>query len=58
MVEANHLPHLISLIVNDGFFQDLSQEDQAIMAKAAQSAYESIRKTVSGDICQAYLSWE
>lgn len=38
VVETNHLPHLITLIVNDAFFQDLSEEEQAIMAEAAQIA--------------------
>ncbi len=38
VVETNHLPHLISLIVNDEFFQNLSPEDQEIMTKAAETA--------------------
>ena len=44
VVETNHLPHLISLIVNDDFFQNLSQEDQAIMTEAAQIATEYARE--------------
>lgn len=44
IVETNHLPHLISLIVNDEFFQNLSKEDQAIMTKAAEIATEYARK--------------
>ena len=43
VVETNHLPHLISLIVNDDFFQDLSEEEQTIMAEAAQKATEYAR---------------
>ena len=43
VVETNHLPHLISLIVNDDFFWDLSEEEQAIMAEAAQKATEYAR---------------
>ncbi|MGN0428312.1 MAG: TRAP transporter substrate-binding protein, partial [Agathobacter sp.] len=38
VVETNHLPHLISLIVNDEFFQDLSKEEQDIMTEAAKTA--------------------
>ena len=43
VVETNHLPHLISLIVNDGFFRDLPEEEQAIMAEASQKATEYAR---------------
>ena len=43
VVETNHLPHLISLIVNDDFFQDLPEEEQNIMAEAAQKATEYAR---------------
>ena len=38
IIETNHLPHLISLIVNDDFFQNLSEEDQQIMTQAAETA--------------------
>lgn len=38
IVETNHLPHLISLIVNDEFFQNLSEEEQKIMTEAAETA--------------------
>ena len=38
VVETNHLSHLISLIVNDEFFQNLSEEDQKIMTQAAETA--------------------
>lgn len=38
VVETNHLPHLISLIVNDEFFQNLPDEDQEIMTQAAETA--------------------
>ena len=44
IVETNHLPHLISLIVNDDFFHDLSQEEQDIMTQAAQIATEYARE--------------
>lgn len=38
IVETNHLPHLISLIVNDTFFQELTEEEQTIMTEAAAAA--------------------
>lgn len=44
IVETNHLPHLISLIVNDTFFQNLSEEEQDIMTRAARTATEYARK--------------
>ena len=44
VIETNHLPHLISLIVNDEFFKDLSDEDQAILTEAAQIATEYARE--------------
>lgn len=44
VVETNHLPHLISLIVNDEFFQNLPKEDQDIMTEAATIDTEYARK--------------
>ena len=44
IVETNHLPHLISLIVNDDFFQNLSEEEQDIMTQAARVATEYARE--------------
>lgn len=44
VVETNHLPHLISLIVNDEFFQGLSKEEQEIMTAAAKTATEYARE--------------
>ena len=44
VVETNHLPHLISLIVNDEFFQNLTKEEQDIMTQAAETATEYARK--------------
>ena len=38
IVETNHLPHLISLIVNDTFFADLPEEDQEILTEASNIA--------------------
>ena len=44
VVETNHLPHLISLIVNDDFFQNLTLEEQEIMTQAAKTATEYARE--------------
>ena len=44
VVETNHLPHLISLIVNDKFFKDLPEDEQEIMTEAAQLATEYARE--------------
>ena len=44
VVETNHLPHLISLIVNDDFFQNLTPEEQEIMTQAAKTATEYARE--------------
>lgn len=44
VVETNHLPHLISLIVSDSFFQGLPEEKQEILIEAAEAASEEARK--------------
>ena len=44
VVETNHLPHLISLIVSDEFMKDLSQEDQEILREAAKTAKDYARE--------------
>ena len=44
VVETNHLPHLISLIVSDEFMNGLSKEDQKIIRQAAQIAKEYARE--------------
>lgn len=44
IVETNHLPHLISLIVNDEFYQNLTKEEQDIMTQAAMTATAYARK--------------
>lgn len=44
VVETNHLPHLISLIVNDDFFKDLPADEQEIMTEAAKIATEYARE--------------
>jgi TRAP-type C4-dicarboxylate transport system substrate-binding protein len=44
VAETNHLPHLITLIMNDEFFRDMPAEDQQIMREAAATATEYARK--------------
>ncbi len=44
VVETNHLPHLITLIMNDEFFKDMPAEDQNIMKEAAAAATEYARQ--------------
>lgn len=47
VVETNHLPHLISLIVSDSFFSGLDREQQSILEEAAKAA--SIRAREASD---------
>ena len=56
IVETNHLPHLISLIVNDDFYQELPEETKTIINEAAQPVYDVIGAQVDKDIVTAYLS--
>ena len=42
-METNHLPHLISLIVSDEFFEGLTGEQQEIIREAAETAKEYAR---------------
>ena len=44
VVETNHLPHLISLIVSEEFFDGLSDEQQQIIKEAANTAKEYARE--------------
>ncbi len=44
VVETNHLPHLISLIVSDDFYQELTKEQQEIIDEAAKLAKEEARQ--------------
>ncbi len=44
VVETNHLPHLISLIVSDEFMQTLTEEQQEIIRTAAETAKEYARE--------------
>lgn len=43
MVETNHLPHLISLIVSESFFEKLPEEKQEILVEAAEFASKEAR---------------
>ena len=52
IVETNHLPHLISLIVNDQFYQSFSPEDQEILTQAAQTATQYAREQSDERISQ------
>ncbi len=44
VVETNHLPHLISLIVSDEFMEGLSEDQQEIIREAAEIAKEYARE--------------
>ena len=44
VVETNHLPHLISLIVSDSFFKELPEEKQTVLLEAADYAKQVARK--------------
>lgn len=52
IVETNHLPHLISLIVNDDFFQGCSPQEQEILSQAAQIATQYAREQSDERISQ------
>lgn len=43
VVETNHLPHLLSLIVNDEFYQQLTKDQQAIVQQASDNAKQYAR---------------
>lgn len=44
IIETNHLPHLISLIVNDDFYKDLPEETRKIIDEAAETAKMTARQ--------------
>ncbi|MCI9124191.1 MAG: TRAP transporter substrate-binding protein [Eubacterium sp.] len=44
VVETNHLPHLIPLIVNDDFFAGLTKQEQEVIQQAAKAAVAYARK--------------
>ena len=52
VVETNHLPHLITLIMNDEFFKNMPEEDQAILREAAAAATEYARQASDDRIAE------
>ncbi len=44
VVETNHLPHLLALITNDDFYQNLPEEQQEIIDRAAEDAKQYARE--------------
>ena len=54
VVETNHLPHLISLIVSEEFFASLTEKQQQIIREAADTAKEYARE--QSDACLLYTS--
>lgn len=58
VVETNHLPHLISLIVNDEFFKNLSDEEQEIMTAAAKTATDYAREASDARIVERVATIE
>lgn len=44
VVETNHLPHLISLIVSDEFFEGLSKKEQNVITEASEIAKKYARE--------------
>ena len=44
VIQTNHLPHLLSLITNSEFIESLTDEQQAIIEEAAQTACEYARE--------------
>lgn len=44
VVETNHLPHLVTLIVSDAFFSSLEPQQQEILEQAAATATEYARE--------------
>lgn len=44
IIETNHVPHLISLIVNESFFSDLPEQDRQILMDAQKTAQAYARE--------------
>lgn len=44
IVETNHVPHLISLVVSEKFFSELPEEDQQVLVEAEKIAKEYARE--------------
>ena len=52
VVETNHLPHLISLVVSKDFYDELPEEDQKILIEAQEIAREYSREASDKRISQ------
>lgn len=52
IVQTNHLPHLLSLIVNDEFYQTLPERGKAIVDEAAKIAKEYARAQADERVSQ------
>ena len=52
VVETNHLPHLISLVVSKDFYDELPEEDQEILIEAQEIAREYSREASDERISQ------
>jgi TRAP-type C4-dicarboxylate transport system substrate-binding protein len=44
VIETNHLPHLLALITNEDFYNDLPDDQKAIIDEAAQIAKDYARE--------------
>ncbi len=44
VIETNHLPHLLALVTNDDFYNNLSEDQQAIIDEASEIAKEYARE--------------
>lgn len=44
VIETNHLPHYITLIMNDDLFKDITQEQQEILEQATETAVQYARE--------------
>lgn len=44
VVETNHLPHLLALVTNDEFYNNLTAEEQAVIDEAASNAENFARE--------------
>ncbi len=58
VVETNHLPHLLSLIVSEEFFRGLSGEEQKILEEAGEIAKEYSRNASDERISQRVETME
>lgn len=52
VVETNHLPHLLSLIVSEEFYQSLTKEQQEILQEASELAKEYSREASDARISE------